>query len=96
LPEQPRRLPRQIVEEHRFVREWSALFSSEQRADEALDGLKSVLETLAEYGLAVPGLRVEIYGWPVRVGMNTYRVFYRFTNEQIFLLGVGPAITGMY
>ena len=96
MPEHPERLPRQIVEEQRFIHDWGILFSTKQRSDETLDGVKRVLETLAEHGMAVQGLDVEIYGWPVRVGINTYRVFYRFTEEQIFLLGVGPAITGIY
>ena len=89
LPPDAERLPRQVVEEHSFTRDWTSLFADAGRAAEALEGLQKVLETLAHYGQAVPGVD-GLYGFPINLDGDLFRVFYRFTDEQIFLEGVCP------
>ncbi|MEO8276375.1 MAG: hypothetical protein ABI639_09150 [Thermoanaerobaculia bacterium] len=57
--------------------------------------MKDVLQTLAEHGMAVQG-SPDLYGWVLTLEGKTYRVFYKFDDTTVYLLGLGPAISSTF
>ncbi len=86
---------REVVETSRFEREWARIRRREKRADEALIGLRSVLGSRPELGMAVRGEQ-NFSSYPVHLDEGTYLVVYTFDRASVTLIAVRRAVRNAF
>ena len=86
---------RKIAETPRFEREWAKIERREPRASEAIQGLRGVLRSRPELGMAVPG-EPDVSSYPIHLDQGTYVVVYHFDDKTVTLIAVRKAVRDLF